>query len=106
MPMVRPKVKLTLSDAEQSQLASMTRSRSIPAALVTRARIVLAAAAGEPNCRGDDDLCDQRPSILRTAGPPAHRSARFKLSTAPFFVEELRDVVRLYLSPPEKALVL
>ncbi len=49
MPMGRPKVELTLSDAEQSQLASMARSRSIPAALVTRARIVLAAAAGEPN---------------------------------------------------------
>jgi len=49
MPMGRPKVKLTLSETEQLQLASMARSRSIPAALVTRARIVLAAAAGEPN---------------------------------------------------------
>jgi putative transposase len=49
MPMGRPKVELTLSEAEQSQLASMARSRSIPAALVTRARIVLAAATGEPN---------------------------------------------------------
>ena len=49
MPMGRSKVELTLSDAEQSQLASMARSRSIPAALVTQARIVLAAAAGEPN---------------------------------------------------------
>ncbi len=49
MPMGRPKVELTLSETEQLQLASMARSRSIPAALVTRARIVLAAAAGEPN---------------------------------------------------------
>jgi hypothetical protein len=30
---------------ERSQLASMVRSRSIPAALVVRSRIVLAAAA-------------------------------------------------------------
>ncbi|OTP67262.1 hypothetical protein PAMC26577_36985 [Caballeronia sordidicola] len=37
---------MTLNEAEQSQLASMARSRSIPAALVTRARIVLAAVAG------------------------------------------------------------
>lgn len=47
MPMGRPKV--VLSEDEQSQLASMARSRSIPAALVARARIVLAAGAGEPN---------------------------------------------------------
>jgi len=31
-PMGRPKVEFMLSEAEQSQLASMARSRSIPAA--------------------------------------------------------------------------
>jgi hypothetical protein len=35
-----------------------------------------------------------------------HRSERFKLSTDQFFIEKLRDVVGLYLSPPENALVL
>lgn len=35
-----------------------------------------------------------------------HRSESFKLSNDPFFVEKLRDVVGLYLSPPENALVL
>ena len=35
-----------------------------------------------------------------------HRSETFKLSTDPFFVEKLRDVVGLYLNPPDKALVL
>lgn len=49
MPMGRPKAELVLTDAETEQLMSMARSRSIPAALVTRARIVLAAATGEPN---------------------------------------------------------
>jgi putative transposase len=35
-----------------------------------------------------------------------HRSESFKLSTDAFFVEKLRDVVGLYLNPPENALVL
>jgi putative transposase len=49
MPMGLPKAELVLSDEERSQLTSISRSRSISAALVARARIVLAAAAGEPN---------------------------------------------------------
>ena len=35
-----------------------------------------------------------------------HRRDSFKLSTDPFFIEKLRDVVGLYLNPPGKALVL
>src|SRR5471032_870238 len=176
MPMGRPKVELMLSEAEQSQLASMARSRSIPAALVKRARIVLAAAAGEPNSeiarrlqltratvgkwrarfleQRINGLYDEvRPGKPRTIddervaelihktlhtkpadgsthwsvrtiaaetaisatsvhryfkllGLQPHRSESFKLSTDPFFIEKLRDVVGLYLSPPENALVL
>jgi putative transposase len=47
--MGRPKAELMLTQAEQSQLQSIARSRSIPAALVARARMVLAGASGEPN---------------------------------------------------------
>jgi transposase len=35
-----------------------------------------------------------------------HRTETFKLSTDPLFVEKVRDIVGLYLNPPEKALVL
>jgi transposase len=35
-----------------------------------------------------------------------HRSETFKLSTDPQFVENVRDIVGLYLDPPERALVL
>ena len=35
-----------------------------------------------------------------------HRSRTFKLSTDPFFVEKVRDIVGLYLDPPDHALVL
>lgn len=49
MAIGRPKAELVLSEDERAQLMSIARSRSISAALVTRARIVLAAADGEPN---------------------------------------------------------
>jgi putative transposase len=39
-------------------------------------------------------------------GLQPHRQESFKLSTDPFFIEKLRDIVGLYLNPPEKALVL
>ena len=35
-----------------------------------------------------------------------HRAETFKLSSDPLFVEKVRDIVGLYLSPPERALVL
>jgi putative transposase len=176
MPMGRPKAEPVLSEDERSQLTSITRSRSIPVAMVTRARIVLAAVAGEPNSaiaqrlqltratvgkwhirfleQRIDGLYDEvRPGKPRTIdderlaqlihktlhtkpadgsthwsvrtiaaetaisatsvhryfkllGLQPHRSESFKLLTDPFFIEKLRDVVGLYLSPPENALVL
>jgi transposase len=38
-------------------------------------------------------------------GVQPHRTKSFKLSTDPFFVEKVRDVVGLYLNPPENAFV-
>lgn len=35
-----------------------------------------------------------------------HRSETFKLSTDPLFVEKVRDIVGLYLNPPDRAVVL
>jgi transposase len=43
--------------------------------------------------------------IWRTFGLQPHRAESFKLSTDPFFVEKVHDVVGLYLDPPERALV-
>jgi putative transposase len=172
----RPKVELTLSEEERAQLSSIGASRSMPAALVTRARIVLAAAKGDSNCviadrygltqatvskwRARflkrrmaglyDELRSGRPRTIdeervaglirktlekkpkdgsthwsvRSAGLEnkiskstvhryfqlfglkPHLSESFKLSTDPFFVEKLRDVVGLYLNPPDNAVVL
>ena len=44
--------------------------------------------------------------FLQVFGLQPHRQDTFKLWTDPFFVEKLRDVVGLYLDPPDKALVL
>jgi transposase len=43
--------------------------------------------------------------IWRAFGLKPHLSKTFKLSSDPMFVEKVRDIVGLYLSPPEKALV-
>jgi transposase len=44
--------------------------------------------------------------IWRAFGLQPHRVETFKLSTDPDFIEKVRDIVGLYLSPPEKAVVL
>ena len=44
--------------------------------------------------------------IWRAFGLQPHRMETFKLSTDPNFVAKVRDVVGLYVSPPEHAIVL
>ena len=44
--------------------------------------------------------------VWRAFGLQPHRSETFKLSRDPAFVDKVRDVVGLYLDPPERALVL
>lgn len=172
----RPKGRLELNEAEQAQLSSIARSRSMSAALSLRARIVLACAAGQPNNavarrfestnatvgkwrrrylkdrltglydevrpgkpRSIDDervaalihkTLHKKPkdgsthwSVRAAAaesgiskssvqryfqlfGLKPHRTESFKLSTDAFFIEKLREVVGLYLNPPDNALVL
>lgn len=44
--------------------------------------------------------------ILRTYGRKPHLTKTFKNSTDPQLVPKVRDIVRLYLNPPDKALVM
>jgi putative transposase len=44
--------------------------------------------------------------IWNTFGLQPHRQRSFKLSNDPFFIEKLRDIVGLYLNPPQNAMVL
>jgi len=44
--------------------------------------------------------------IWRAFALQPHRATTFKLSKDPLFIEKVRDIVGLYLAPPDKALVL
>jgi transposase len=44
--------------------------------------------------------------IWRAFGLQPHRVETFKLSTDPLFVDKVRDIVGLYLNPPDRAMVL
>src|ERR1700674_796564 len=175
MAMGRPKAALVLRPEQREQLEGMASSRSLPAGLVSRARIILLSASGKTNLQIarqlgltnatvgkwrrrfveqgvaglHDELRPGRPRpisdervaqlvrktletkpkggthwsvrqiagqtrlskstvhrIWRAFGLEPHRQRHFKLSTDPFFVEKVRDIVGLYLHPPENAVVL
>ena len=168
---------LVLREGDRARLEALTRSSSVRAGLVSRARIVLLAAEGLPNAEiarrtgtsrptvvdwrarydagGINALHDQprsgRPpeideidvvvaTLADDGRPPPHlgvthwsarllaaelkisfatvariwrkwdlqpwRSQTFKFSTDPELDAKIRDVVGLYLDPPEKAVVL
>ncbi len=44
--------------------------------------------------------------VWNAFGVQPHRQSQFKLSNDPFFVEKVRDIVGLYLHPPQHAMVL
>jgi transposase len=44
--------------------------------------------------------------IWRAFGLKPHRIETFKISTDPLFIEKVRDVVGLYIAPPDRAIVL
>jgi transposase len=44
--------------------------------------------------------------IWHAFGLQPHRSETFKLSTDPLFIDKVRDIVGLYVNPPERAIVL
>jgi hypothetical protein len=44
--------------------------------------------------------------VWKAFGLQPHRRETFKLSSDPLFIEKVRDIVGLYLCPPERALVL
>jgi putative transposase len=171
----RPKTALELSVEEEAELRGFSSSRSLPHALVARAKLVLWSAEGKTNTeiasqlqwtkatvgkwrqrfieRRLSGLYDElRPGRPRSVSdekvalllrrtlknkPPAgshwsvrqaadsnglskstvhrvfrafavqpHRTKNFKLSSDPFFIEKVRDVVGLYLNPPDHAIVL
>ena len=62
------------------------------------------------SCRSMADTTGLSKSTVQRAwsafGIQPHRQKNFKLSTDPFFVEKVHDIVGLYLNPPDHAMVL
>lgn len=93
----RPGTPRRLSDAEVERVLTMTLE-STPKNATHWSTRSLAAACGL-----------SRSSVHRVWQAFAlapHRSESFKLSTDPLFIDKVRDIVGLYLNPPDKALVL
>ncbi len=82
---------------DRAQVVRMT-TQSTPEAATHWSTRTLAAVLG---C---SDTTVQR--IWKQHGLKPHRVRQFKVSRDPLFVEKLEDIVGLYLSPPEHALVL
>src|SRR5208283_3781231 len=109
MAMGRPKATLVLDSELREQLESLANSRSLPAGLVRRAKIILLSASGKNNREIAAETGVSKSTVHRiwqAFGLQPHRHKHFKLSNDPFFVEKVRDIVGLYLNPPENAVVL
>jgi transposase len=93
----RPGTPRRLSDAEVERVLTMTLE-STPKQASHWSTRSLAATAGLSRSSVH--------RIWRAFALAPHRSESFKLSKDPLFIEKVRDIVGLYLNPPDKALVL
>jgi transposase len=93
----RPGTPRTVSDTQVEQVVTLTLE-SKPRDATHWSTRAMAARSG---------LSQSTVSrIWRAFGLQPHRTDTFKLSPDPLFVEKVRDIVGLYLDPPERALVL
>jgi transposase len=93
----RPGAPRSISDAQIEEVIGRTLESKPPAATHWSTRGMAQATGLSPATIG---------RIWRAFGLQPHRTDTFKLSTDPFFIEKVRDVVGLYLSPPDRAIVL
>ncbi|MCA1604545.1 MAG: IS630 family transposase [Acidobacteria bacterium] len=93
----RPGTPRRLSDAELERVLTMTLE-STPKNATHWSTRSLAAGCGLSRSSVH--------RIWRAFALAPHRSETFKLSKDPLFIEKVRDIVGLYLNPPDKALVL
>jgi putative transposase len=94
---LKPGRPRTLSEERVARLIN-TALKSQPKGATHWSRRTLAKATGMSNTTVH--------RYLTLFGLQPHRSRSFKLSNDPFFIEKVREVVGLYLNPPDNALVL
>jgi transposase len=93
----RPGAPRTITDADVERVVTRTLETKPKAATPWSTRGMAEAEGLSQSSVG---------RIWRAFGLKPHRAESFKLSTDPYFVEKVRDVVGLYMSPPERAIVL
>src|SRR3954453_8158753 len=93
----RPGAPRTIGDEEIAETIRLTLEARPPGATPRSLRSMAEAVGYAPSTVH---------RIWRAFGLQPHRSETFKLSTDPLFIEKVRDIVGLYLSPPDRALVL
>jgi transposase len=93
----RPGAPRTITDADVERVITLTLETPPPDATHWSTRRLAAAA-------GMSQTAVSR--IWRAFALQPHRAEAFKLSTDPLFIEKVRDIVGLYLNPPDRALVL
>ena len=93
----RPGQPRKLSDAQIEEVIVRTLESKPPAATHWSTRTMAAAT-------GINQTAISR--IWRAFSLAPHRSETFKLSKDPLFIDKVRDIVGLYMNPPERALVL
>lgn len=94
---LRPGRPRTIGDEQIARLISRTLRQQPKAATHWTTRLIA------------KDVAISKSTVQRVwnaFGLQPHRHRSFKLSTDPFFLEKLRDIVGLYLNPPENAVVL
>lgn len=93
----RPGAPRRISDAKVEQVVTSTLEQKPQARTHWSSRLMAKES-------GISDHSVRR--IWRAFGLKPHQVKGFKLSKDPMFVEKVRDIVGLYLNPPEKAIVL
>ena len=75
-----------------------------PATFASTALPITTPAESTLFCAGHNVLSDTIVKIWHAFGLQPHRSETFKLSADPLCIEKVRDIVGLYLNPPDRAL--
>src|SRR5947209_1445906 len=93
----RPGAPRRISDAQVEQMVTLTLEATPREATHWSTRAMAA------RCGLSQSTISR---IWRAFGLQPHRTETFKLSRDPLFIDKVRDIVGLYLNPPEHALVL
>jgi transposase len=93
----RPGAPRTVTDAQVERVVTLTLETTPRDATHWSTRAMAARCGVSQSTVG---------RIWRAFGLQPHRTETFKLSRDPLFIDKVRDIVGLYLDPPERALVL